>query len=276
MKSLSIKAALLALVMSSAAACNDGSDGLEVTYLEDEEAPVALKFDGAYEPRVELKLALPEDQIDRAISRFKLKGDKATEREITFYDDARLSLYDSGLILRSRKVIDGPDDSTVKMRPLDPSEVDEDLFDERGFKCELDRTLGEAGGTSCSFTVEQDRGEIDDVADGDRSVKKLFSEGQEDFAETYYDVDWDELRPYGPVETLKWRIKVSGFDHKLTFELWFLPDGRDLMEVSCRVDADEAFEAELDLERYLADKGLYGADEQTSKTRAVLSFFAQP
>jgi hypothetical protein len=269
------KVALLACAATMSVACADAPADLEIVYLADEDELSAAKSDGDDEPKVELKVSLPADEHARALWKFRLDEDRATVREVTFYDDPWLSLYEDGIILRSRKVIDGPDDSTVKIRPLAVDEVDPAWFSESGFQCEEDRSVGELGVSSCSLTREQDRGEIDDVADGERTVKKLFAEDQEDFVEAYAgELDWSALEAYGPVDTLKWRIEVSGFDHKLTFERWFLPDGRELLEVSSRVDADEALEAEEDLERFLRKRGFSTQSAGISKTSAVLEYFA--
>ncbi len=182
------------------------------------------------------------------------------------------------MVLRSRKVIDDDDDSSVKMRPMLAEEawaMIPEYFDEDGFKCEIDRTPTR-GVSSCSLKVDQDRGEIDDVADGERAVHKLFSGEQEDLVELFAPegVDWDDLEVLGPVDTQRWKYESAEIDDKVTVELWQMPDGGTLMEVSIKVDFDEN-EAKMEaLLGYIADRGLRLDDAQSSKTGRVLSYYA--
>jgi hypothetical protein len=50
---------------------------------------------------------------------------EAEHREIFFFDTPQLNLFEAGLVLRARIVQDGADDSTVKLRPVVPSELSE-------------------------------------------------------------------------------------------------------------------------------------------------------
>ena len=179
------------------------------------------------------------------------------------------------MILRARRIDGDDDDSTVKVRPLDSGVVDPWLFELDGFKCEEDR-VGDRAIQSCSLTVPQDRGEIGDVADGDRAIDQLFSEDQELFADAYGSevVDWAELEILGPVDALVWRVRSGSLDRSLTFELWTLPDGAELLEVSTRVSSDEADDVQDDLTEYLHARGFDPDAEGDTKTRAALDWFA--
>lgn len=72
------------------------------------------------------------------------------------------SLFEAGVVLRARKITGDDDDSTVKLRPLARDEIDPSWLDVDGMKCEIDRLLDRET-PSCSLTVVQDAGEIDDV-----------------------------------------------------------------------------------------------------------------
>ncbi|MFM2153600.1 MAG: hypothetical protein RL199_2035 [Pseudomonadota bacterium] len=221
--------------------------------------------------QTELKVSIRPDQLKAAVRTLGLTDAKAEARSIYFYDTKDLSLFERGLILRARKVKHGADDSTVKMRPLVSSKVDKEWFGLRGFKCEEDRT-GKRSVESCSLTEEQDPGEIDDVASGDRSVDKLFSRDQEAFASAYGPPGppWDDLIPLGPIAAKAWKLTVKGFETKLSAERWTLPDGIDLLEVSIKVAREDADRMQSALTHFLKKKGLDASTTQETKTRVAL------
>lgn len=250
-----------------------GGDGADGTVFLPTDEPLASKADSAAGPQVEIKVTLPAAQVKKALAAFDLSEKKATTRSVTFYDDADLDLFEAGLVLRSRKVKNGPDDSTAKVRPLEAGDVDESWFDVEGWKCEEDR-VGSKRVASCSLTARQDEGEIDDVADGDRDLWKLFSENQELFAMSYgVEFEWEDLYALGPTDTRVWKIEIKSFAHELTFERWFLPDG-ELLEVSCKVSPAEAAKAQVELTALLQKKGLVTAETQETKTRRALEAYA--
>jgi hypothetical protein len=225
------------------------------------------------EGNVEIKINLRADQIDRARSVFHLQKDRASARDVYFYDQADLALSDGGLILRARRIDGAPDDSTVKLRPMDPDAVAASWFDLAGFKCEEDR-VGGAGVTSCSLTVAQDQGEIDAVAAGDRGIDKLFSADEEALTALRGDVvDWTALEVLGPTAAWVWKVKVRSFGRRITFELWELPDATTLLEASTRVTAAEADQVQQELEQCLAARGFDVSSAGETKTRAALDYF---
>jgi len=205
------------------------------------------------------------------------------EREIAFYDTKDLKLYGAGLILRTRDTKGEPDDSTVKWRPMNPTQVDPELFEHEGFKCEEDRT-GTRSVISCSLTVEQGEHEIDDVAAGDRAIDKLFCRAQEKFArryagpeiETYIDGDegWPALEVLGPIPVRRWRLAPAMLDQVLTVEQWTLPDETVILELSIKVPRPEADNAQDTLRAFVAARGLDPDTPPTSKTRLALNRLA--
>jgi hypothetical protein len=235
--------------------------------------------DGPPASRVELKVTIEPDSLATLLDALGLdEDDDDEERYVTFYDTPELALFDAGVVLRSRKVIDGPDDSTVKIRPLTADEawaLDPALFELDDFKCERDRTPDSEVG-SCSLGAEQDRGEIDEVAAGDRDVDKLFSGEQESFFDFFapVEVTMDDLVPLGPVPTHRYRTAVDELGADVTVEHWELPDGSSLVEVSVKVeeeDADGALEALLG---WIGALGISLAETQVPKTRLVLEHYA--
>jgi len=237
--------------------------------------PPLGKADQSAPMMVEVKMMIATSDIARATDALHLSSAKAETREVYFYDSPALALFDAGLILRARKVIDGADDSTVKMRPLQSDGVSQGWFDLEGFKCEIDQ-VGTKAIPSCSLTVQQSQGEIDDVAAGTRTIDKLYSSEQELFASSYCAVapSWDALLALGPVDTRVWKVKTSKLSVPMTAERWELPDHTLILEVSVKAPQSEAAAVQRELAAYLDHKGLSVDNDQETKTRAVLEYFA--
>jgi len=263
---------LVGLTAIASLACGEAADAGGTEFLPTDEA-LATKADNATESQVEIKFTLPTAQVKKALSAFGLSDKKATTRGVTFYDDVDLGLFEAGLVLRSRKVKNGADDSTAKVRPLEAGDVDPSWFELEGWKCEEDR-VGSKSVQSCSLTAPQDEGEIDDVSNGERAVWKLYSDNQELFAMSYgTDFEWDDLVALGPTDTRVWKVRVKGFERELTFERWFLPDG-ELLEVSSKVGLAEAGGVQAKLATFLAKKGFDTTQTQETKTRRALEAYA--
>jgi hypothetical protein len=272
-----------ALSLAGVAVCLAASacSGPVPTSEESEAAWVEPGTDGplgkadAVEGRVELKVMLSSDQISRAQKKFGLKAGAAAERDIWFYDTTELELFDQGVILRGRNKHGEDDDSTVKLRPMAAEDVAPEWFALDGFKCEEDRSLTKSV-SSCSLTVVQGENELEDIAAGDRAIDKAFSSDQEDLLATYASVpvDWDRLRPLGPVDASVWKVTPKSFSQKLTMELWELPDGSRLFEVSTRTSPEQASDLLTEMAAYLEALGFDTSAEQETKTRAALELFA--
>jgi hypothetical protein len=234
----------------------------------------ALKSPGV--ENAEIKVTVRADQIGLAMSRFALDKKHAERRWVTFYDTRALDLFSIGVILRTRKVQDGKDDSTAKLRPIDPSKVAPSWFGKSGFKCEEDWS-GTTATPACSFSDDQDKGEIDDVAAGKRGIDKLYSADQERFIATYATraPDYAHLAVLGPVDAWVWSSRPADYSEKLTSERWELPDGSAILELSIRVPLATATAAQRTFLSYLAGKGLDTSSREDSKTRAALEYFSK-
>jgi len=263
----------LPCVLASALAACQGAPADDVVEVGPTDPTLEGKAD-LVDGNVEIKITFQPDEIDAATARFKLKDGSATRREVYFFDTPELTWSDGGLILRARKTFDGPDDSTVKLRPMTAAEIDPGWLDLEGFKCEEDRG-GDGAVTSCSLTVAQDQGEVDAVALGERAVEKLFSTEQEDYAAVEFGFsDWATLAPLGPIAARVWKVRVRSLAPRLTFERWTLPDDTRLLEVSARVPAEDANATQDDLRAYLEERGFDASSQGETKTRAALDYFA--
>ncbi len=241
---------------------------IEVTPGEPDDA--GGKADADDGPRAELKVSIDPAQIRRARSRLGLRNDAAETRRIWFYDTPWLELFDGGAILRGREIDGDDDDSTVKLRPLDAAALGAGWLAKDGFKCEVDRSIDRAT-PSCSLTVAQGDDEIDDVGDGDRAIDKLFSDDQERLLEEHGPaVWWDDLVALGPVPARVWTLRTDALPAKVTAELWYLPDGAQVLELSMKVPVDDGDDGLDALLGWIDDVGLALDDDQESKTRRAL------
>ncbi len=225
---------------------------------------------------VEIKVTVKPDEELKAVRAMELNEDSAEVRIIYFYDTPKLKFFNAGTVLRARLVKGDDDDSTVKVRPIDPAKVSEEWRNLEGFKVEAD-WMGKKIVRSASLTVRQKRDEIDEVAKGKRPVYKLFDRDQVRFMAEFHDgfVDFEKLKPLGPIRVLRWEVKHKGFPYELTAEEWRLPNGDDLFEVSIKVAPDQAAEASKAFEAHLRELGIDPKGAQETKTRTALQYFVK-
>jgi hypothetical protein len=232
---------------------------------------------------VEIKVTIKPEEIKVAKDLLELKQDKSEERKIYFCEDIqtfrttkKLQLFEHGIILRLRKNQDSPDDSTVKLRPVS-SQISDQWRGIEGFKIEGD-WVGDRKIESASFTTKQKQGEIEQTLKGKRSLDKLFCQQQERFLKTSIEIEvhLNDLQVLGPVKGFRWQPKLSGsLTYPIRCELWHIPDGRQLLELSIRVQPEQAQVAQEQFMQYLKKHTLDSTGVQETKTRLVLEFFAK-
>jgi hypothetical protein len=225
---------------------------------------------GAIEIKITARAA-DEDEVRAALETADIEAER---REIWFYDTPDLALFDRGLVLRARLIHGGADDSTVKLRPVDPATIEDAWKATRGFEIELD-AVGEDAICSAKLSIDQDRGEIAAVAAGTRPIRSLFSKSQERLVELRWPdgVDWDSLTAFGPVAVRKWQFTPKDFDHEVTVEEWVLPDDSDLVEISFKTAPDDAALASEAFVAGLRRRGFDTEGDQQTKTRSALRYF---
>ncbi len=223
---------------------------------------------------VEFKITVRANQEELVRAELREADLEPERRRVYFFDTQELALFDAGVVLRARVTKDSADDSTVKLRPVVPADIDSRWRETDGFEIELDM-VGDKPVCSAKLEAEQRRDEIDQVADGERPMRTLFSEDQEELIGDYapIGISWNELSVLGPVDVRKWELEPAAFPHEVTIEEWVLPDDSDLIELSVKVPADQAVSAGKDFRALLADRGLDPSGDQQAKTRTVLEFF---
>jgi hypothetical protein len=225
---------------------------------------------------VELKVTVSEQKEQAAARAFGLDPKAGERRRIFFFDTADLALFNKGLVLRAREVKNGKDDSTVKIRPVDPHTVADKWHRLKGFKIEADG-VGSKLIRSASLSVEQRDDEIKAVESGVRAIEKLFSAEQELLLAEMSPVrvNFAALQVLGPVHALRWNVEHEGLPYRITAEEWTLPDGRDLLEVSIKVPTAQASAASAAFDSFLKGLQLKPQGGQETKTRIALEFFVK-
>ena len=224
---------------------------------------------------VELKLTIPEEARFSTLTALGIDPLDAHLRQVFFFDTPDLSLDAAGVVTRARRTQGRPDDSVVKLRPVEPGDLDPELRSAEGFGVEVDAM---PGGYVCSasYKGKLSKPHVKGAVAGDAPLHKLFSEEQRAFfaANAPDGLELDDLTVLGPVTVAKLRFNPEELGRKLVVELWFYPDGTRILELSTKCPPSEAFQVAAEARAYLTGRGIDLSGEQQTKTRTALEFFA--
>jgi hypothetical protein len=225
---------------------------------------------------VELKVTLPANAHRGVIRALGIDPLTAQVRQIFFFDTPDLKLNQAGIAVRARRVQGRNADSVVKLRPVVPSELPEDLRQSGSVTVEVDAM---PGGYVCSATMKGKLGNADVLAvvHGERPLRKVFSKEQRAFyaAHAPEGLELDQLNVLGPVFVLKDVHEPKELGRRLVAEFWLLPDGSRILELSTKCTPSETFQVAVEARAYFEGLGLdLTADPQT-KTKTTLEFFSK-
>jgi hypothetical protein len=224
---------------------------------------------------VELKLTVPVSDRQPAGSSLGVDPLDAQIRQVYFFDTPDLDLYQGGLVVRARRVQRKGDDSVVKLRPVVPAELPDELRASRNFGIEVDAM---PGGFVCSGSMKRSLGakDVRRVVLGERQLRKLFSKEQRALYEAHAPegIALDSLSILGPVFVLKLRFSPEGYARKLVAELWLYPDNSMVLELSTKCLPSEAFDVAAETRTLLAGHGVDLSADQETKTKKALEYFA--
>ena len=225
---------------------------------------------------VELKLTVPSSAQRATVRGLPIDPVEAEPRQVFFFDTPDLALQNAGVIVRARRIQGGGADTVVKLRPVVPSELPEDLRSDKLFKTEVDVI---PGGFVCSasYKGKTNGQKVRDAVAGDRPLSKLFSKGQRRFFADHAPegVELDNLVALGPTFILKAQFTPKELDRRVTAEVWLYPDGSRILELSTKATPDEAFKVAAETRAYLTKAGVDLGGAQEPKTRAALEFYAK-
>lgn len=224
---------------------------------------------------VELKATVPAADRTAAGRALGIDPLQAEIRQVYFFDTPDLALDAAGVVVRARRIQRRGGDSVVKLRPVVPADVGDDLRRSAAFGLEVDAM---PGGFVCSGSLKRKLAKIDprSVALGEAPVRKLFSQEQRLFyaAHAPAGVALDDLSVLGPIFVLKLKFVPEGLGRRLAGELWLYPDNAMVVELSTRCPPAETFQAAAELRAFLGARGVDLSAEQETKTRRALAHFA--
>ena len=226
---------------------------------------------------VELKVTVVPDEHRTTIASLAIDPVEAQPRQVFFFDTPDLRLNQAGVVVRARRIQGGRGDTVVKLRPVVPDELPQELRRSPSFNVEVDVLPGLIGVCSASLKGRASGAEIRDAVRGDTPLRKLFSKDQRAFYKQHApaDLDLDALQVLGPTFILKSVFQATSIVRRFVAEAWFYPDGTRILELSTKCLPNEAVTVARQARTYLADHGIsVGAGTQQTKTKTALEYFA--
>jgi hypothetical protein len=247
-----------------------------MTRIADDQLPEILELIEGCDS-VELKLTVPESDQRSAIKALGMDPLEAQIRQVYFFDTPDLALDSAGVVARGRRVAGKGDDSVVKLRPVVPKTLPDDLRRSAAFKVELDAV---PGGFVCSASLKgrPETGMVKEAGGGGTPLKKLFSKEQRSFYKQHAPegLGFDDLTVLGPIFVLKLRFEPPELGgRRLDAEMWLYPDDSRILELSTKCLPHEAFQVAAEGRAYLSRKGVDLEGEQQTKTRRALEYFTR-
>jgi len=114
--------------------------------LSDEQLREALGLIGGADS-VELKLTVPDEDRRSTVMGLGMDPLDAYIRQVVFFDTPELALEGAGIVVRARRSQGRSDDSVVKLRPVVPGELPDEIRAAETFGVEVDAL---PGGFVCS------------------------------------------------------------------------------------------------------------------------------
>jgi len=243
--------------------------------IPDEELPRALELMRGSDT-VELKLTVPDAEHRSTIRSLDLDPLDAQIRQVYFFDTPDLALQSAGVVVRARRVQGRGGDTVVKLRPVEPAELPEELRSSPTFGVEVDIM---PGGFVCSGSMKgtADNDTIRDTLRGNRPIRKLFSKEQRRLYKERAPegLKLDDLTSLGPLFVLKAKWVPEDLARKMVAELWFYPDGSRILELSTKCLPGEAFQVGAEGRAYVQGHGVTLGGSQETKTKKALAFFSK-
>src|SRR5262245_22568132 len=201
----------------------------------------------------ECKLTVPPSSHRDTIQGLPIDPVESQPRQVYFFDTPDLTLNKAGVVVRARRIAGGKGDTVIKLRPVIPNDLPQELRVDASFNVEVDIL---PGGYVCSgsFKGRSTGADIWAAVRGERPLRKLFSKPQREFFRRYAPegIDLDALVPLGPTFLLKGRFDAVMGEGKgqppraMVVELWLYPDGSRILEISTKCPPAETFNVAIE------------------------------
>jgi hypothetical protein len=224
---------------------------------------------------VELKATIPDTDQRSTIAALGMDALDAQIRQVFFFDTPDLLLNQAGVVARARRVQGREGDTVVKLRPVVPEALPADARRSKDFGVEVDAM---PGGYVCSASMKgkASNADVREAVTGKRPLRKLFTKEQRAFLAAHAPdgLGLDDVRVLGPIFVLKAKFDAPALGRKAVAEIWLLPDGSRILELSTKCPPEEAFQVGIETRARLESLGLDLSTEPQTKTKAALEFFA--
>jgi hypothetical protein len=225
--------------------------------------------------QVELKFTVDDGSYD-AVRRLFGAGVERV-RDVYYLDTQDLTLRRHGVLARVRGG-QRPNDSVVKLRPIDPDTVPSALRRRDDFTVEVDVT---PDSFICSGALKRRLGRhaVERAVEGRRGLQSLFSEQQLALIDTRLSgrVAVDDLEALGPVRVRRTRPRPGGPGPGRGLELqeWTYPDETRLLEISAKCDARDLLQTATHAKAFLDRHGVEQAGPCPTKADTTLAYFTR-
>jgi hypothetical protein len=226
---------------------------------------------------VELKMTVAADQQRATVSTLPIDPVEAQPRQVFFFDTPDLRLNQAGVVVRARRIQGGRGDTVVKLRPVVPGDMPDELRKSPAFNIEVDVLPGYLGVCSASLKGRVTSEQIRDAVQGDFPLRKLFTKEQRAFYREHApeDLEFEQLQVLGPTFVMKSAFEALPLERRVVAELWLYPDGTRILELSTKCLPSDAFQVAAESRAYLANHGVSTtAGAQQTKTKTALEFFS--
>jgi hypothetical protein len=224
---------------------------------------------------VELKVTVPAESQRAASEALDIDPLDAQIRQAFFFDTPELALNAAGVVVRARRVQGKGDDTVVKLRPVVPHELPDEIRLSPSFGVEVDAM---PGGFVCSGSLKGvlPKPRVRKALGSGGPIRKLFSKEQRAFYAEHAPegIELDDLAVLGPIFVLKVKYAPPELGRKIVGETWLYPDGSRLVELSTKCEPGEAFQVAAETRAFLTARGIDLSGAQETKTRKALEFFA--
>ena len=246
-----------------------------VRRLTDEQLEQAMEL-AQKSDSVELKLTVPATDHRAAIASLGLDPLEAQIRQVFFFDTPGLDLNTAGVVARARRIQGRVGDTVVKLRPVDPDNLPDDLRRSPNVTVEVDAM---PGGFVCSASLKTraEAAAVKSAVLGKSRLRKIFSKEQRAFLDEHAPggLSLEDLSVLGPIFVLKQNTQPKKLGRRMVAELWLYPDSSRILELSTKCTAADAFQVAAESRAFLTDKGVSLDGRQETKTKAALTYFSK-